>query len=234
MNFLKKKITIILTAVVLFIQLGPLNAAIIYSDRSDFESQLNSIITDDFENALYNPGGGSFNVLNNNDMSLVLNETQYQSTGFDNNNIVYGSPINQRYCGGCNGSFLLGFSSTSLSSNNGVYGVGFNFSNFGGPLYNASVTFSDDSVLDISLPEAFSPEDILLGFLGITSDLSIKSIHFGLVNGGFTQDGSLSIDNLTIGNNTIMAPEPSAILLVALGIFGLVFSRRVKLASKAN
>jgi hypothetical protein len=55
-------------------------------------------------------------------MTAVLGATTYQTSGHLDNNIVFGTSTT--YCGGCNGSFILDFTSTSIGSGNGVFGLG--------------------------------------------------------------------------------------------------------------
>jgi hypothetical protein len=197
-------------------------ASVIYSDSTSFNAVLGTTVVDDYENNSY-----TF-VQNNAAMTNVLGETSYNSTGFGNHNIVaiVGS-TNHLYCAGCNGSFLLDFTSTSVSGANGVFGVGFDFFNAGNPSYFAMVTYGDNSTEDIALPNAFSSG---LQFWGITSALEISSIHFGLINGGTTQNGSFGIDNLTIGNPGTNVPEPTSVLLFGLGLLGLCAARKRKSA----
>jgi hypothetical protein len=197
-------------------------ASVIYSDSTSFNAVLGTTVVDDYENNSY-----TF-VQNNAAMTNVLGETSYTSTGFGNHNIVaiVGS-TNHLYCAGCNGSFLLDFTSTSVSGANGVFGVGFDFFNAGNPSYFAMVTYGDNSTEDLALPNAFSSG---LQFWGITSALEISSIHFGLINGGITQNGSFGIDNLTIGNPGTNVPEPTSVLLFGLGLLGLCAARKRKSA----
>ena len=114
------------------------NAGVTYSDRTTFEATLNSTVIDDYENASY--------VFLQTDavMSGVLGETQYTTTGFTDNNIVFQNNSEHGYCGGCNGSFLLDFTSTSVGDATGVYGVGFEYYNIGDPLYSAFITYGVD------------------------------------------------------------------------------------------
>src|SRR5262249_46797835 len=83
------------------------------------------------------------NVLTNAQMNKVFGETRYTTTGFKNANIVaqnwlaFGGP---GYCAGCNGSFTLDFSHTSVGTSKGVYGVGFDFVNDGPPLFSPQYT----------------------------------------------------------------------------------------------
>lgn len=199
--------------------------AIILDDRTTFESSLGSMIVDDYENTGY--------VFNQNDaaMSAVLGETQYTSTGFINHNLVPDGPTagNNYYCAGCNGSFLLDFTSTSVGGPNGVYGVGVDFFNQNSDdLYNAFITYGDGSTENILLDQTYFIGGSWL-FFGVTSDLLISSIHFGLENGGATVMGSFGIDNLTIGSGTASVPAPGALALFSLGLIGIGLSRKKQL-----
>ena len=181
--------------------LSPVQAANLFSSRVNFESQLNSLITDDYSNAGY-----QF-LQNDAAMSNVLKETKYTATGIPNLNIVSA----QQYCAGCNGSFNLNFTSTSVGSSLGVFGVGLNIVSNQAPFYNAFATYGDGTSENFILGSAGS-------FFGITSDKLINNVSFGLANGGTTTSGGFQIDNLTIGSSTAQAvPEPFTIIGTLIG-----------------
>lgn len=190
----------------------------IYTDRPSFEASLGASVIDDYSNSGY-----TF-LQSNAVMSSVLGETDYASTGFLPNEINIVSQAEFYYCAGCNGSFILSFTTTSVGTADGVFGVGFEFYNGLGslePIYHAFATFGDGSQQNIPLPFAllFFPFDT---FFGITSDLSIKSIAIGLPNGQATNLGSFGIDNLTIGK-----PVPGPLPILGVGAsFG--FSRKLR------
>lgn len=208
MNRLLASLTVILSAAVASTAFA---APTLYNSRATFQSQLVASVTDDYSNAGY-----AF-VNTNAAMSAVLGETEYTSTGFANHNIV----SSQAYCAGCNGSFLLDFTATSVGSASGVFGVGIDvLGNDPSLSYHALVTYGDNTT-----------EDLLVSgmgtFWGLTSALDIKSIHFGLAGGGTTQNGAFQIDNLTIGSDgSGRVPEPLTLGLVGLGLAGLGLTRR--------
>lgn len=176
-----------------------------YTDRTTFEANLVTIITDDYSTASGYPGG--FGIYTNDVVSNFFGETDYQSTGFNNHNIVNSGTY---YCAGCNGSFLLSFTTTSLTeSGTGVFGVGVDIlGNEPDPdpsyLYFAYITYGDATTETRSLPAGAS-------FFGVTAPELIQSIHFGLSGGGTTTSGSFYIDNLTIGNMEDTLPEELAV-----------------------
>lgn len=212
-------------------------ATVTYTYKPTFLSVVGTTITDTYDAPGYQSGvptlsGG--HILTDAAMSAVLGETTYKSTYLSNYNDVYhvssSIPSNNVYCAGCNGSFQLGFSSTSISRANGVYGVGFNFINQSinqGPGYTAYVTFGDGSAQNYLLPDATqNGAGGLGGFFGIKSDLQITSIAFGGTDGATTGLGSFSIDNLTIGAAPTTIPLPASLPLFASGLCGLVLLHR--------
>lgn len=185
----------------------------VFVDRGTFEASLGTMVVDDYENGAY------VFVQSDADMSSVLGETQYTSTGHVNNNIVWDSAGNHLYCAGCNGSFLLDFSSTSVSTGSGVFGVGFEYFN-NGDQYTAFVTYGDGSQANIGIPGGTGASDMV--FIGLTSDLLISSIHLGLLDGGTSVGGSFALDNLTIGSRgDAPVPAPAALGFLGLGLAGL-------------
>lgn len=185
-------------------------ATTVYADRGSFASNVGASVTDDYSNRNYRF------IQSDSAMSAVLGQTKYKTTGFTDLNIVFplgsNGPI---YCAGCNGSFTLGFESTSLSRNGGIFGVALDvvFNSRSLP-YGALVTFGDNSTTLFTLP-------ISSGFFGLSSSKGIKSIDFG-PSGGPTRAGDFGIDNLTIAASTAV-PEPSTWIMMLLG-FGLIGS----------
>ena len=191
-----------------------------YTDRTAFEAALGTIILDDYQAAGYLVGdvsnGDTLDIHSNTHMDGILNETEYFTTGFNNWNFIFG-PVggNKAYCAGCNGSFRLIFTDTTVGTPSGVYGAGFDvLSNSANLPYHAFITFGDNTTLDVALPSGAS-------FFGITSKLDIQFIHLGLAGGGTTTSGSFVMDNLTIGN---VVPAPG--VLVLLGLAGFAARRR--------
>ncbi len=155
-----------------------------YDDRVTYEADLTASVTD-----AYSDAGYVFSQ-NNVVMSAVLGETDYEATGHANTNLVSGA----RYCAGCNGSFRFTFTSTSVGTAEGVFGVGIDINaNTAGSEYYAYITFADDTTEDIELPAGVS-------FWGVTAPELVRSIHFGLSGGLSTTGGYFQMDNLTIGD----------------------------------
>jgi PEP-CTERM motif len=193
-------------------------ATITFNNRAAFQSTLSRSFTDTFETNLgYRPG---FVVQSNADFSAVVGQTRFQSTGFDNLNILFG-PFgldgSRSYCAGCNGSFTLSFDATTFGTSNGVGSVGLDVTT--NQNYDAFVTFGDNST------QTFALSRIANSFFGLTSDRLIKSIAFGPNGNGISTSGSTAIDNLTIGN---AVPEPAtwAMMIVGFGLIGAAARRR--------
>lgn len=191
----------------------------VYTDRATFEAALGgNYLIDGFDAAGYLNGdrsnGGTLDIHSNASMSGVLGEADFMSTGFSDWNFVLsdGSGGNTRYCAGCNGSFQLGFTTTSYGTGAGVYGAGFDVT--AGTDYYAFVTLGNSETHNIALSGAPS-------FFGVISDDYIASIHVGLSGGGSTTGGYIEIDNLTYGG---IIPAPAAIAL--FGLAGLCGRRR--------
>ncbi|GAA5218831.1 PEP-CTERM sorting domain-containing protein [Corallincola platygyrae] len=205
------------------------SAAVIYGDRGVFESQLGALITDDYSAAGYLAGDSldlaTFDIHTDGNISAVLGETDYTSTGFDDNNLI----VNQRdgdpaYCAGCNGSYELGFTTTSIGNADGVFGVGLDLLGTTEGVFGttAFVTFGDGSTANYGLPDRVDT------FWGITSDLLISSIHFGLLDGAVNTDNSvqrMGHDNLTIGAKASV-PAPATVVLLGLALIGLAYRRQ--------
>jgi hypothetical protein len=189
-------------------------AASIYNNSGTFFGAVGTTLTDGYGVADGYPAG--FGSYDNATMSAFFGETLYQTTGHNNNNLI----PSEYYCAGCNGSFLLDFTATSLGTANGVYGMGLDIRGNAAQLpYYAFVTFGDNSTLDLALPDGAS-------YFGITDALLIKSIHFGLSGGGTTTSGSFSIDNLTIASGGAQIPEPASFILLGSALAGLALLRR--------
>jgi hypothetical protein len=195
----------------------PLQAAVIYTDRTNFENQLSTSVIDGYDHTGYTAGdlddSLAYDIHSDAHMNSILGETSYKTTGWMNMNLIVSQNVDAYYCSGCTGSFLLDFTSTSVGGDSGVYGVGFDISDHVGNYY-AFVSFGDNSSMNYLVSEAS------IGFWGITSDLSISNIHFGLIEGGSTTNGTLAIDNLTIGAAAI--PVPAAFWLFGSALIGLI------------
>ncbi|MCU0892685.1 MAG: PEPxxWA-CTERM sorting domain-containing protein [Sandarakinorhabdus sp.] len=187
----------------------------VFGDRATFLSSLSSSFTDGFGAADGYSGG--FQILSNAAMTAVNGQTRYETTGFQNLNIIQ---PNGTYCAGCNGSFTLHFDQTSFGDANGVGGVGLDIPNNQG--FSALVTFGDSGTQLFALPTP----SFTSAFWGLTSDRQIRSIAFG-PGGGTTISVSFVMDNLTIGNAGAV-PEPAswAMLIAGFGLVGATARRR--------
>lgn len=197
-----------------------------YTTRAGYQAALGTSVTDDYSNAGYNFSQTDAA------MSAVLGETDYTSTGFVDTNLVFPvAGVDPGYCAGCNGSFRLTFTSTSVGTASGVYGFGFDYDNFpdfagaGGPAYVAFVTFGDDTTAEYTLSTApFGA--VLQFFFGVTSDSLIKSVHLGLPGGVAAGVGGFIVDDLTIGSAAAAVPQPGSVALLGLGLALAAASRR--------
>jgi len=199
----------------------PAQSAMLYSDRMLFMSTLGSSITDGYDNPPYVD-----DFYNNAAMSAVFGETDYFSTAITDTNRVTGDGAERHYCSGCNGSFLLDFTSTSVGDSSGVFGVGFDvFGNENVFGTNAFITFGDGSTRNEEIPSAGKGE---FPFWGITDSLLIASIHFGGLDGATSTTNRMALDNLTIGSmgDVSAIPVPGAIWLFGSAMLGLAGLRR--------
>ena len=177
----------------------------LFSDRTVFESQLGTRILDDYSNAGYlvneNPQFPIVHVLSDAAMSAVLGETVYTATRYPNTNIVLSQTGQEsRYCSACNGTFRLGFATTSVSEAGGVFGASFDvFRLVNNSVWtehpHAFVTFADGSTTSVGLGG---------GFFGVTTNQRIQSIHVGRADGSASDRLYIEIDNLTIGNSPVI------------------------------
>lgn len=197
-----------------------------FNARSSFESTLGALITDKYESAGYRPS--PLTILSDDAMSAVLGQTRYTSLYIPNKNIIssaFNVPDNHFYCAGCNGTFELSFTETSVGNLNGVYGVGFDIYQNEGTAYGwgpmrALLTFGDGTKTELALPELRYSSGKDFVFFGITSSLGIESLR--IVNSP-NSSASFAIDNLTIGS---AIPEPSTWSLYALSFMGLLVAVR--------
>ena len=173
-----------------FLMTAPFSAQaavpVYYNDRATFEAATNpGFIIDDYADP------GYVFVQSDAAMSNVVGETDYMTTGFNNNNIISGAT----YCAGCNGSFQMSFLTTSFSvPGPGVTNIGLDVvGNDQNLPYHAYLEFGDGTFEDHPLPAGAS-------FFGVVENQNgVVGIHMGLANGATTQAGSFQIDNLTLG-----------------------------------
>lgn len=173
----------------------------LFSQRTAFEAQMGEMVVDDYSHPGYdvnpNPDPTQPDVLSDAVMSAVLGETDYVTTQWRDSNVIvrYPDPSEPSYCAGCNGSYRLGFTSTSVGTATGVFGTGVDVERI---IHSfaftehpwAFVTLGDGSTASFPLSQ---------GFWGITANRRIQSIHVGLADGSPSGIIYIEIDNLTIG-----------------------------------
>ena len=145
---------------------GQANAAFVeYTDRASLYGQLGTVVLDDYEYP------GTYNDVG---MTAVINETTYTNLTFGSFASFLVNESNFRadtnaWCNGCNGSTLLGFTSTSVGDAFGVFNVGFEIVS---GLGEAIVTFGDGSSQTFMLPPPLPGTgifDTAYAFWGINS-----------------------------------------------------------------
>jgi hypothetical protein len=206
-----------------------------YTSDPSFLAAVGSSITDNYSNPGYaRSNGPQPTFMTDAVMSAVLGQTTYTDTKFPNQNEVVGpaSGGNPYFCSGCNGSVKLGFLSTSLTTNGGVYGVAFNYRDgvpgATGQPYDFLVTFGDGSKTDYTVPASgqVMSGGFATDFFGITSNLEISSIYFG-IDGSPSAATVFALDNLTIAGATPV-PEPTSMAVFGAALAGLAAVRRRK------
>lgn len=188
-------------------------ATILFSDRSTFESSLNTFQVVDYSGI----ANGSYT---DTQIDTFLGATTpiHRTTGGTGANQVFSGAFNAS-----NTTFLINFTNTNLGTADGIYGASFNY---GQPAtrMSAFVTFGDNSTQEYALASttsSFSTPD----FFGITSDQSIKSIHVSIpTNVSGITNTVMVMDDLTFGTNAI--PEPSTALLSLASMAALGLRRR--------
>jgi len=203
--------------------------AIVFSSRAAFQAGLGLSVTDPYSHPAYRMGDvedrALLDIHTDAQMSAIVGETRYASTGRPNGNIIFEEDSRVMYCAGCNGSFLLDFTSTTVGDSSGVYGVGFDFVNL--PLstippsapYFAFVAFGNGTTADYLFET--TP---FFRFFGLASEDRITSLHVGLFGGAATTLGHFRLDDLTIGGAAV--PEPGSIVLCGLGLASLAARQR--------
>lgn len=214
---------------------------ITFGTRTSFVAAFGRTLVDGYSHSGYRAGdirnGTDLDIHSDERMSSVVGETRYTTTGWSDLNIIYAQGEDAKYCGGCNGSFLLTFRNTSVGEPGGVLGVAFDFTNsVPETLYGARVLFGNGSVRQYALPYAstgFARDSP--GFWGIAAPELITSIHFGpSLGAAISTSGSFSIDNLTLGGAPLdPVPEPTTLLLVGTGI-GLAARARASRRSRRS
>lgn len=195
------------------------SAVVTYANRTSFEAAILNDQTDTFNSSSYQVTNSAATM-----KSLSVASIGYESTGWEvpNWNIVVGGQL----CWGCNGSGRILLDDTTIGTSSGVFGFGVDIQ-FNRD-YDAFVTFGDNSTQNFDLGSG-------AGFFALSSDLLIKTVHFGLTNGGTTtdSDSSVVLDNVTIGNEgTVPEPATYTLMLASLGLLGFL-SRNKKAKSAA-
>jgi hypothetical protein len=199
-------------------------ATVVYSSAGELAAALGASVLDDYEDTDYETQQTDIQ------MTAALGETAYTATGTPDGNLVIAlTKLDHYYCAGCGGTFRLDFTSTSVSTANGVFGVGFDLLSSSG--VSAFVTFGDGSTADYDLPfaSAFGPR----AYFGLASDLGIRTIHVAAHDQATTDGVFVAIDNLRIGAAAAV-PEPSVWSMMILGFGGLGWALRRRFIVTSN
>jgi hypothetical protein len=149
----------------------------------------------------------------------------YRTLGFPNHNTVgvYQQGNDERfYCGGCNGAFELGLSSTAVSTTRGVFGLAFNIvTNTGFSPYRLDVLYGDDSAESFELPVFGGTGGVTKLFWAITSGSGIRSVRAVSVDGSLVTSAGFAIDDLTVAASPVPLPASLWLLLSALGALAM-------------
>lgn len=163
-------------------------------------------VTDNYSNP------GYVFIQNNAVMNAVLGENGLPHDGVRKlTNIVSGGT----YCAGCNGSFELSFTTTSVGDANGVFGVGLDVLDNSG--YFAFVTFGDGSTDNVLVTGSF---------FGLTSPQEFE-IHPLRADRRWQHPRWRLPDRQPDASAAGAAvPEPTTTALLTLALLGLAATRR--------
>lgn len=190
------------------------DAATVYANQDVFLSIVGTSVTDGYQDAAYEQPDNVKGTFTDARMSEILGETRYVTTGLANRSIVELQSGEGVYCAGCNGSFRLDFTATSVGDQNGVYAVGFHVvANQPTFPYVAFVTYGDNTTGNFNLPvRSFQTPLPPTLFWGISSSKKIRSIHFGGSSGTTITSGGFAIDDLTIGASLLPDTDADGLL----------------------
>jgi hypothetical protein len=201
MPFAASRVTVAVALAIATLSSGA-SAATIYSSPTAFYAAVGPHLTDDYQDPAYQQPDNPNETFSDARMSEIFGQATYRTTGLTQRNFVEHQSGDGFYCAGCNGSFELDFTETSVGNQNGVYGVGLHvIANQWSYPYVAFVTYGDDTTESFPLPARnFQTPPPPATFWGITSIKRIRSIHFGGQGGAAVTSGGFAIDNLAIGS----------------------------------
>jgi hypothetical protein len=204
-------------------------------------------VLDDYDASGYHTGeiqsGAHVDTFSDAGFSNVVHEVAYTMTGGGDEHwsidTTAGGLNNEGRFYRPESSTLLDFRFTTVGTNSGVYGVGFD--HFDSPI----PAHSPESLwLLISFGDATFANYLISGgtdaarfFFGITSDRLIKSIHIGGFGGTADPLMATGFDNLLFGGApaSVPVPLPAAAWLMLSGLAGTgVFARRRRTLQPSN